>query len=163
MSAKDPPIDLLPLMMVRLNKERSRALPAFKYGNPENYIEFDRVATKGDQSMDMKEQFDEIDYALHDWAEWMRRPEPPQGYPSRSAGMLAPTWIKDSEELYEAADVTKIEATNAAIDSLKTLSRLAINVRFGLSAAVWRFNEHNGLYETAKKEIAPLLRRRSVI
>ena len=108
-------------------------------------------------------QLDAIDYALQDWAEWMKRPEVPQGYPARSAGMLAPSWIRDSEELYEAADMAKIEATDAAIDSLKALSRLAINVRFGLGAAVWRFNEHNRLYEQAKAEVTPLLRKRGVV
>lgn len=113
--------------------------------------------------MDRENLRDAIDLALDDWAEWMRGPDSPAGYPARAAGMLAPTWIRSSDELYDAVDQQKIDATDAAIDSLSALSRLAINVRFGLGAAVWRFNEHNRLYEQAKAEVTPLLRKRGVI
>ncbi len=65
---------------------------------------------------------DGIDIALLDWADWIQYDKCPAGYPSRAAGMAAPSWIKDSEELHEANDELRAEATNAAIDSLGDVS-----------------------------------------
>ena len=113
--------------------------------------------------MDRDNLRDVVDLALEDWAEWMRQPEGPAGYPGRAAGVLTPSWIKSSEDLYDAVDSEKVEAIDASIDSLTSLSRLAINDRFGLGAAVWHFNERNQLYEKAKAELLPLLRKRGVV
>lgn len=105
-----------------------------------------------------------VESALEDWAEWMRQDEPlTAGYPSKAAGMLIPSWMKDAEEAYEEVDAQLVKATDAAIDSLPRLSRLAVMAHFRLAPDVWKFREASRLYAVAKKELEPLLRKRGVI
>jgi len=106
---------------------------------------------------------DEIDVALQDWADWMQYDKGPAGYPSKAAGMVAFSWSKDSDELHEANDEIRAEATNAAIDSLREVSWRAIYIRFGVGYRAWRYADLAALYEVAKSEIASELRKRSVI
>ena len=155
------PIDLLKLHLLRAGKERSRALPEYQYRNPENFIEFQPHQQEERECMDIA--LDKIDLVLQDWADWMQHDRGPAGYPSKAAGIAAPSWIKDSEELHEVNDELRAEATNAAIDSLREVSRRAIYIRFGIGYMVWRYADHGSLYDRAKSEIAPELRKRSVI
>jgi hypothetical protein len=106
---------------------------------------------------------DEIDVALQDWADWMRYDKGPAGYPSKAAGIVAPSWSKDSDELHETNDEIRAEATNAAIDSLREISRRAIYIHLGVGYKTWRYADLEELYEAAKREIATELRKRSVI
>jgi hypothetical protein len=85
------------------------------------------------------------------------------GYPSKAAGIVAPSWSRDSDELHEANDELRAEATNAAIDSLREVSRRAIYIHFGVGYRAWRYADLVDLYEAAKREISWELRKRSVI
>lgn len=116
--------------------------------------------------MNMAERFEVslVEAAIENWVEWMRRDEPiTTGYPSKAAGMIVPSWIKDSEDAYDEVDNRLVEATDAAIDSLPRLSRLAVMAQFGFAPDVWTFHERSQLYARAKSELEPLLRKRGVI
>jgi len=160
-------IDLLQLHLIRAGKEPSKAVESRYYGrggDPAKHVQFGNHRYEDEVSVYQQPEFDEIDKALENWSDWMRKSEQLVAeYPSTASGMLAPSWIKDSEELYEALDELNAKATNAAIDSLKVIHREAIYIRFDLGPRVWRFRDHGSLYDAAKIAIAPELRKRSVI
>lgn len=129
----------------RQGKEQSYAVESHKYGRPADHgVKFDREKKGGKVQRDI----DEVEALLDIWAEWMRKPEGPEGYPSKSPGMIH-SWIKDFDELVESADAEEIAKINAAFDSLGRSYQDAINRHYGLGAQVWRFGQP-ATFEDAK-------------
>ncbi len=98
----------------------------------------------------MRRDIDEVESLLDLWADWMRKPEGPEGH--RVAVGFATGSLKDSEELYESADQEMIERVNAAFDSLAPLYKEAIMRKYNLGARVFRFAK-DATFEDAKTMI----------
>jgi len=97
-------------------------------------------------------EIDDIDALLEKWAEWMRRDElVAEGYPSKAAGGFIESWIKDDEELSDAADLRELESINASVDSLSFMHKRVVYHFQGIGYQVWRFADPERLYEEAKE------------
>jgi hypothetical protein len=81
----------------------------------------------------------------------MHRDEPlAEDYPSKAAGGFIPSWIKDDEELTEAADQRELESINASVDSLSFMHKRVVYHFHGIGYQVWQFADADKLYEAAK-------------
>jgi hypothetical protein len=118
----------------RLDKPKTRALPAYKYGDPAGWVKFER-----ERGRKMKREFDEVEVLLDLWAEWMHRPEPVIG--CKVASGFITSAGDDSEEVYEANEMERIKAIDAAFDSLAPLYKEAIRRKYKLGAQVFRFGK----------------------
>jgi hypothetical protein len=99
----------------------------------------------------MQRDIDPVEALLLKWADFMRRPEPiAEGYPVKASGGFVESWIKDSEELSDAADLQEIGKINASIDSLSQPHQRIIHKVHGISFMVWRFTNEAALYDAAK-------------
>jgi hypothetical protein len=116
----------------RQDKPKSQALERHRYQDPAKHIKFEK-----ERGGRMQRDIDEVEVLLDLWADWMRKPEGPDGY--RIAAGFVPGSLKDSEDLYEAADQDRIERVNAAFDSLQPIYKEAIMRKYGLGSQVWRF------------------------
>lgn len=99
----------------------------------------------------MKRDIDPTEELLLRWAESMRHGGGLQE-PSKASGGFIDSWVKDSEELFEAADDREIGRINAAIDSLRSPHQKIIYKKHKLGYMVWRFDNEEELYDSAKKE-----------
>lgn len=93
----------------------------------------------------------QIDDLLAKWADCMKGGKIADGYPSKCTGMVE-SWIKDNEDLLDAADSYEFGKINAAIDSLLQPHRQIIYKKHGLGYMVWRFSDEDTLYNAAKEQ-----------
>jgi hypothetical protein len=99
----------------------------------------------------MMQDLDRAEALLLTWADFMRRPEPiAEGYPAKASGGFVESWIKDSEELSDAADLQEIGKIKASIDSLSQPHQRIIHKVHGISYMVWSFPNEDALYHAAK-------------
>jgi hypothetical protein len=123
--------------------EKSRAVESYKYGrDPASFVRFE-----SERGRKMQRDIDEVEALLDLWAEWMRKPEGPEGHRA-AAGFLVGT-MKESEDLYEAADSDMIARIDACFDSLAPLYKEAIMRKYGLGSRVFRFAK-DATFEDAK-------------
>jgi hypothetical protein len=73
------------------------------------------------------------------------------GYPRKSPGFID-SWIKDSEEIADAADGYEIGKINAAIESLIQPHIRIIHKMHNLGYMVWSFSDEAALYHAAQVE-----------
>lgn len=119
----------------RLSGQQSNAREARYYGDPANVVQFEKERGKR-----VQRDIDEVEVLLDRWADWMRKPEPiAEGYPAKASGGFIESWIKDSEEVADAAELETVNRINAAFDSLTPLYRDAIMRHYGLGSRVWDF------------------------
>jgi hypothetical protein len=98
----------------------------------------------------MMRDIDEAEELLLKWADWMRHgTEPPEGYPSKVSGLIV-SWVKDNDDLCEAADGYEMDKVQAAIDSLCPAHVRIIHKTHGISYMVWSFQDEAALYLEAK-------------
>lgn len=101
--------------------------------------------------MDRRKE-DVVEDLLCKWAEWMHRDECiAEGYPAKAAGGFIESWIKDDDELSDAADLRELESINASVDSLSFMHKRIVYSVHGIGYQVWRFPNPAGLYEAAKE------------
>lgn len=100
----------------------------------------------------MQRDMDEAEALLLNWADWMRRAEPGSiGYPAKASGGFIGSWIKDDDELAEAADGREMERIVAALESLSQPHYRIIHKMHRISYIVWRFQDEQALYDAAKE------------
>jgi hypothetical protein len=100
----------------------------------------------------MHREIDVVEGLLMKWADFMRRPENiAEGFPAQASGCLIPSWIKDSEELFDNADDVEIDKIKATLASLSQPHYRIINKRHGISYMVWSFPNEDALYHAAKQ------------
>jgi len=98
----------------------------------------------------MNRDMDEAEELLLKWAEWMRHGiEAPEGYPEKVSGLIV-SWVKDNEEMCEAADGYEMNKIQAAIDSLTAPHNRIIHKVHRISYMVWSFPDEDALYLAAK-------------
>jgi hypothetical protein len=120
--------------LCRQDKPPTKALRQRQYGDPADFIRFER-----EKGGSMQRDIDEVEILLDLWADWMRKPEGPDGH--RVAVGFRTEAAKDSEELYESVDIDLAERVNAAFDSLAPIYKDAIMRQYKLGAQVWRFSK----------------------
>lgn len=136
-------LERIRLMLLRADKEPSRAQHKNQYRDPSRNVKFAREKT-------MQRDFDEVEMLLDMWADDMKKPSNDvQGYPTEAAGGWITSWRKDSEEAQEAADRQTIDKVNACYDDLSRRYKDAINKHYQLGANVWRFDAPAD-FDTAK-------------
>jgi hypothetical protein len=97
----------------------------------------------------MQRDIDEAEQLLLKWADWMRAGGGNvRGYPRHAPG-FQPSWIKDNEELVDAADSYEMGKINATIESLSQPHQRIIYKHHNLGFKVWRFPDEEGLYLAA--------------
>jgi len=98
----------------------------------------------------MMRDIDETESLLLKWAEFMRHGgEPVTGYPEKALGFIE-SWIKDNEDLCEAADDYEMNKIQATIDSLSAPHNRIIHKVHKISHMVWSFPDEDALYLEAK-------------
>ena len=96
---------------------------------------------------------DVVEDLLRKWADYMRRDESvTEGYPEKASGGFIESWVKDDEELTDAADQRELESINASVDSLSFMHKRVVYQFQGLGYQVWRFANAEALYSAAKED-----------
>ena len=97
---------------------------------------------------------DVVEDLLDKWAKWMHSGDSiAEGYPQKAAGGFIESWIKDDEELVEAADQRELESINASVDSLSFMHKRVVYHMHGVGYGVWQFANTEALYEAAKESL----------
>ena len=119
--------------------ERGNTLPGAFDGKTrvtaKKVIKFDSVTINWQSAVptDDREEQDFLDNALDLWGRWMRQKDSRNlSYPPRCTGLAGGWLVKESEELYDAADLRLIRATDAVIGDLPTRERIALWTSEGL-------------------------------
>jgi len=102
-----------------------------------------------------------VDWALDEWARYMRGTGNALGYPTKIA-MIGVSGASDFDDLCDAADTTIARAVDALIDDLGPSQRASVyHVHL---AAVWRFREPvEELYERARTAVEAGLSRKGLL
>lgn len=141
--------ELFFLRLSREGKAKSRAMPRHRYGDPAKHVKFEREGGRT-----MQRDLEEVEELLLKWADWMRGADLEKiGYPSKSLGVVE-SWIRDNEELVDAALQYQMGKVNATIDSLIEPHQRIIYKRHNIGFKVWRFSDEEGLYLAAKAAFA---------
>lgn len=99
----------------------------------------------------MDRELDDVETLLNRWAQWMGQHESIAGwYPPKAAGGFIDSWIKDDDELAEAADQREFESVNASVDSLSFMHKRAVYHVHNVGYQVWQFGDLDNLYSQAK-------------
>lgn len=77
------------------------------------------------------------DFHLANWGRWRRGYYGPQGYGSNSAGFSGGGYSRDFVDMEEEADSYAAKVSDAIIDGLDVLDKVAIQHVY--EASVWRF------------------------
>jgi len=74
-------------------------------------------------------QTDRIEWHLHNWAEYMRRPTHKLGYPSKSLCLSSggSSGADEFEIMCDNADASSAQAIDSIIDSISQPQRIAVN------------------------------------
>ena len=111
---------------------------------------------------------DHVEWLLLDWARWMR-PKWDGGRVREASGCVGGGYTADFDDMAAEADRRVAKAVDAAIEDLGRAApaqRLSIYITWGIAEgniAVWRFRHPVAdIYERAKQELVPRLKRRGI-
>lgn len=77
------------------------------------------------------------DFHLSNWGRWRRGYYGPMGYGSKSAGFAGGGYSRDFEDIEEEADSYAAKVSDAIIEGLDVLDKVALQHVY--EASVWRF------------------------
>lgn len=151
-------IDVLSLMLARSGKEKSRAMPAHRYGDPAKHVEFGRA-------MEYKEKADQL---LQEWHDWSTPWRPALGVPGCAPSCREATTSKQWDSTTDIGDAS-IRANEMAnvewcVDAIPLPCRQAIGIEMknrAVKAKVWRC-AGAATYEEALEAILPVMRKRGL-